>query len=140
MCMIVRSFIDTNILVYTDDHDAAEKRMRALDIIKEARRSQHGVVSTQVLQEYFVSTTRKLGVAVSVARRKVELFARLQVVTIQISTILAAIDLQRLHNFSFWDALVVHSAKAAGCSILLTEDMQHGQDVEGLKIINPFLN
>ena len=138
--MIARSFIDTNILVYTDDHDAAEKRIRALDTIKEARRTQRGVVSTQVLQEYFVSTTRKLGVEASLARRKVELFARLQVVTVQVNVILAAIDLQRLHSFSFWDALIVHSAKAAGCSVLLTEDMQHRQEVEGLRIINPLLD
>ena len=69
--MNVRSFIDTNILAYSDDHDVAAKQKRALDLIEEARLSGLGVVSTQVLQEYFVTATRKLGVDIGTAARKV---------------------------------------------------------------------
>jgi predicted nucleic acid-binding protein len=133
-----RSFLDTNILVYTDDHDTPDKQERALEIIAQVRRRGVGVLSTQVLQEYFVVTTRKLGVSLTVARRKVELFARLHLVQINLVQILGAIDLQRLHDFSFWDALIVRCALDGGCVRLLTEDLPHGQQVEGLEIVNPF--
>ena len=133
-----RSFLDTNVLIYTDDHDAPEKQRRAIEVYERARRRRTGVVSTQVLQEYFVGATRKLGVEAAVARRKVELFARLDLVRIDLGAILAAIDFQRLHQVSFWDALIVQAALAGGCATLLSEDMQHGRRIGGLEIVNPF--
>jgi len=75
-----------------------------------------------------------------IARRKVELLAEFDVVSPELADILAAIDLHRLHGLSFWDALVVRSAKQAGCSVLLTEDFQHGREMEGLRIVNPFVS
>ena len=98
------------------------------------------MLSSQVLQEFFVIATRKLGVAADVARRKVELLSRFDVVSIKPSTILGAIDLHRLHNFSFWDSLVLRCAANAGCGRLLSEDMQHGRIIEGVRIENPFLD
>jgi predicted nucleic acid-binding protein len=94
----------------------------------------------QVLQEYFVTATRKLGVDVRVARRKVELLAEFDVAAPDVADILAAIDLHRLHGFSFWDALILRSAKQAGCKILLTEDFQQSREVDGVRIENPFLS
>lgn len=132
------SFFDRNILIYTDDHDAPEKQSRALQLIERARRTNTGFVSTQVLQEYFVTTTRKLGLPVDIARRKVELFAHLNLVQIDVENILSAIDLHRLYGFSFWDALIVNCALQGGCNVLVTEDLQHGQQVNGLEIRNPF--
>jgi predicted nucleic acid-binding protein len=137
--MPARSFFDTNVLAYTDDHDSPTKQSRALALFEEARRTGVGVVSTQVMQEYFVTVTRKLGVPVDVARRKVELFARLGLVVIDLADVLAAIDLHRLHQIAFWDALVVRAAQRANCSVLYTEDMQHGRRIDGLSIQNPFL-
>ncbi len=134
-----RSFLDTNVLIYTDDHDAPGKQRRAIEVYERARRRRTGVVSTQVLQEYFVGATRKLGVVAAVTRRKVELFARLDLVRIDLGIILAAIDFQRLHRVSFWDALIVQAALAGGCATLLSEDMQHGRRIDGLEIVNPFL-
>jgi predicted nucleic acid-binding protein len=136
--MPVRSFFDSNTLVYTDDVTDGRRQRRALELIAEARRRGTGVVSTQVLQEYFVAATRKLGVAATTARRKVELFARLQVVLIDVADMLAAIDLHRLHQFSFWDALVIRAAQHSGCAVLYTEDMQHGRRIDGLTIVDPF--
>ena len=83
--MPARSFFDTNVLAYTDDHDSPTEQSRALALFEEARRTGTGVVSTQVMQEYFVTVTRKLGVPVDVARRKVELFARLGLVVIDLA-------------------------------------------------------
>ncbi len=136
--MNVRSFFDTNILVYTDDHDAPQKQVKSLDLLEEARTEGWGVVSTQVLQEYFATTTRRLGVPAEIARRKVELFSRLDLVLLDLPDILGAIDLHRLHRLGFWDALVVRAAKRAGCVRVLTEDLQHGSLVDGVRIVNPF--
>lgn len=136
--MAARSFFDTNVLVYTDDHDNLEKQRRALDLLETARRTETGVVSTQVLQEYFVAATRKLGVSAEIARRKTELFARLDVVLIDVADVVAAIDLHRLHGVGFWDALIVRAAQEAGCATLYSEDLQHSRSFGGLTIVNPF--
>ncbi len=136
--MSVRSFFDTNVLVYADDNSAPAKQKRALELVAEHRRSGTGVLSLQVLQEYFVTVTRKLAVDAQIARRKVELLAEFDVVTPEVTDILAAIDLHRLHNFSFWDALVLRAAKQAGCRVLLSEDLQHAREIDGVRIVNPF--
>ena len=133
-----RVFIDTNVIVYADDLDAGAKREQAQDILRRAFIDGNGVVSTQVLQEFLVASTRKLGVAPEIARRKVELLARLDVVTIEPSLIVDAIDLHRLHSLSFWDALIVQAAAASGCMRLLTEDLQSGRSIAGVHIENPF--
>jgi predicted nucleic acid-binding protein len=134
----MRRFLDTNVLLYADDLDAGDKRARAQEVLREAMSSGEGVLSTQVLQEFFVIATRKLGVDPAMARRKVELLAEMDLVRVDLAMILAAIDLSRLHSFSFWDALIVRTAAAAGCGLLLTEDLQHGQVVDGVRIENPF--
>jgi predicted nucleic acid-binding protein len=136
--MSVRSFIDTNVLLYSDDESAPVKQHRSRDLVAEHRRSRSGVVSLQVLQEYFVTVTRKLHVDPHIARRKVEILAEFDVATPDVSDILAAIDLHRLHGFSFWDALVVRSAKQSGCSVLLTEDFQDSREIDGIQVVNPF--
>lgn len=136
--MNARSFFDTNILVYADDKRAGPKQNRALDLVEEHRRDGTGVVSLQVLQEYFVTVTQKLKVDSPLARRKVEILSEFDVVAPEVADILAAIDLHRLHGFSFWDALVVRAAKQAGCRVLLSEDFQDGREIDGLRVLNPF--
>jgi predicted nucleic acid-binding protein len=136
--MSVRSFFDTNVLVYTDDKSASAKQRQALELVAEHRRSRTGVVSLQVLQEYFVTVTRKLQVEARLARRKVELLAEFDVASPDVTDILAAIDLHRLHGLSFWDALIVRAAKQAGCSVLYSEDMQASREIDGVRIENPF--
>jgi predicted nucleic acid-binding protein len=136
--MRARSFFDTNVLVYSDDKAVPAKQRRALDLIAEHRRARTGVVSLQVLQEYFVTVTRKLHLDPRIARRKVELIAEFDVASPEVADILAAIDLHRLHGVSFWDALVLRAAKQAGCSILLSEDMQGNREIDGVQIVNPF--
>jgi predicted nucleic acid-binding protein len=136
--MSARSFFDTNILVYADDGDAPAKQRRAIELVAEHRRARSGAVSLQVLQEYFVAVTGKLHLDPGIARRKVELLAELDVVAPDITDILAAIDLHRLHRFSFWDALILRAAKQGGCRVLFTEDLQPGRDIDGVRIVNPF--
>jgi predicted nucleic acid-binding protein len=136
--MTARSFFDTNVLVYADDRASAAKQRRAIELVAEHRRAGTGVVSLQVLQEYFVAVTRKLGVEASVARRKVELLAELDVASPDLGDVLAAIDLHRLHGLSFWDALILRAAKQSGCTVLFTEDLQDRREVDGVRIVNPF--
>lgn len=135
-----RIFLDTNILIYADDLDAGAKNERARQILRSAITESTGVLSTQVLQEFFVIATKKLHVGAEVARRKIELLHTLDVVRIEVDDVLAAIDLHRLHALSFWDALIIRCAATAGCTRLLSEDMQHGQRIHGVKIENPFLS
>jgi predicted nucleic acid-binding protein len=136
--MTERRFLDTNVLVYADDLDAGPKCSRAREILREALEAGTGVTSTQVLQEFFVVSTRKLGVPADVARRKVELLARMDVVRIEVGDLLGAIDLHRLHSISFWDALVVRCAQRAGCRVLLSEDLQDGRTFDGVRVEDPF--
>ena len=136
--MSVRSFFDTNVLACTEDASDPDKQAKALGLYRQCHMRGHGVVSTQVLQEYFVTSTRKLGVEPAIARRKVELFATMDVVLTQVDDTLAATDLARLHQLSFWDALVIRAALAAHCSVLYSEDLQHGFGIDALEISNPF--
>ena len=136
--MNARSFFDTNVLLYSDDESAPAKQRRSRDLVAEHRKSGTGVVSLQVLQEYFVNLTRKLHVDPRIARRKVEMLAEFDVAAPDVADILAAIDLHRLHGFSFWDALVLRSAQQSGCRILLSEDFQAGREIDGIQVVNPF--
>lgn len=133
-----RTFLDTNVLVYADDLDAGQKNEVARELIRSAMIERTGVISTQILQEFFVVSTRKLKVPAEIARRKVELLGQLDVVRIEFKTILEAVDLHRLRSISFWDALVVRSASLGGAAFLLTEDLQHGEVIDGVRIKNPF--
>ena len=133
-----REFIDTNVLVYADDARDPRKQSRARDLIRRLLRERRGVLSLQVLQEYFAAATRKLGLSSEDARRRVEVYTRFDVVTLHPSDLLAAIDLHRLHNLSVRDALVVRAALNGSCVTLHTEDMQPGYAIEQLTINNPF--
>lgn len=133
-----RVFVDTNVLIYAYDRTAGDKRVRARQVLASPLRERRAVISTQVLQEFFFSSTRKLRVPADEARRYVEQWSKIDLVVIRPEIILGAIDLHRLHTISFWDALVIKSASAAGCGLLLSEDMNHGQKIEGVTIENPF--
>jgi predicted nucleic acid-binding protein len=136
--MTARCFVDSNVLIYSDDLRAGPKRERARDLIEEVMVAGTGVLSLQVLQEYFSASKKKLGLSADSARQKIQLFSRLDVVILGVPDLLAAIDLHRLHQFSIWDALVIRAALNAGCRILYSEDLQDGRRIDGLEIVNPF--
>ena len=139
LCKVVRTFFDTNILVYAEDPSDRRKQEIAKQLIVHHLRQRSGVVSIQVLQEYFVSATGKLKLDIGLVRYQIEFFTHFQVVEPSAGDVLAAIDIRRLYGFSIWDSLILRAAKKADCRILLTEDMQHGQTIDGVKIVNPFL-
>lgn len=137
----MRSFFDTNILVYLFDQDAPDKQRLAQLLLQSEGGKGTAVLSTQVLQEFYVTVTRKLAHPLSPedAERAVQKLVMLPVTQVDASLVLAAIRRSQALRFSFWDALIVEAAIVSGAQRLLTEDLQHGQRIDGLEIHNPFL-
>lgn len=135
-----RSFIDSNILVYTDDAAWPDKQRLATNLLESDWQTGNLIFSTQVLQEYYAAATRKLGVPLETAQRKIELLGSQEIIIVNHEDILRAIDLQRLHQFFFWDALIIRAAQRAACQVLFSEDMQHGRKIGDIEIRNPFLD
>jgi predicted nucleic acid-binding protein len=134
-----RVFFDSNVLFYSEDRRYPRKQNAAQSLIRSHRVTRSGTVSLQVLGEYYSNVTRKLGLDPAIARRKVEIFSRFHLVEPTLTDIFAAIDLSRLQRLSYYDSLIVHCAKKSGCPIVLSEDMQHGQLIDGVRIVNPFI-
>jgi predicted nucleic acid-binding protein len=131
-------FVDTNVFVYADDATDERKRAIARDLLRRLLAEASAVVSVQVLQEYFSAATKRLGLTAEAARGRVEALRQVDVVSLALDDVLAAIDLHRLHQLSIWDALIVRAALLAGCRVLYSEDFAHGQRFEGLEVVNPF--
>jgi predicted nucleic acid-binding protein len=134
-------FVDTNILLYAHDRSAGLKHEIARDFVAQRWGSRTGVLSTQVLQEFYVNVTRKLPRPMTAARARAVIarYATWSVRRIEPADIIAASELEKQHRLSFWDALVIISAMRAGASILATEDLQHGRGFAGgLTVVNPF--
>ncbi len=137
----VKVFVDTNILIYAYDTSAGVKHETALKLLTDLWKERNGVVSTQVLQEFYVNVTRKIPrpLAVATARLIVEDLGNWDLVTVEIETILAAIDIQQLHALSFWDSMILAAAVSYGAGQIMTEDLNHGQVISGVRICNPFM-
>lgn len=133
------TFVDTNVLVYAVDRSDPEKRAMAHDALAEVW--QHAVFSAQVLDEYFVTITRKIPQPLSPddAHASVRLLLREKVIPIDADLVDSAIGVTQRAMVSLWDALVIAAAKRGGCDVLLSEDLNHGQVIEGVRIHNPFL-
>lgn len=137
--MSARVFLDTNILVYAHDTASPDKQRKSREIITQIADSASGVISTQVMQEFYVAATRKLGVDPLVAKGVLKTFAVFDLVQISAPLIHEAIDCSILNQLSFWDSLIIASAASAGCTVLLSEDLNSRQTVLGVKIKNPFV-
>ncbi|MBA3584988.1 MAG: PIN domain-containing protein [Gemmatimonadetes bacterium] len=137
----MRTFFDTNVLVYLFDEDAPANKARAQKLLEEEVSRGQAVLSTQVLQEFYVSVTRKLAEPLEseMAERAVRDLAVLPLIQIDAQMILAAIRRSRDFQHSFWDALIIEAAITSGADRLFTEDLQHGQLIESVRIENPFL-
>lgn len=135
-----RVFVDTNVLVYLFDADSPVKQTRAREILEQDGGSSYLVLSTQVLQEFYVTVTRKLGtpLAPEAALEVTKRFAQLHIVYIDTQLVFDAIALSQRHTVSMWDGLILQAALNAGCSRLLTEDLHTGWNLDGLRIENPF--
>jgi predicted nucleic acid-binding protein len=131
-------FLDTNILVYAQDGRAPKKQKRSREIITTLVEQDAGVVSTQVLQEFYVAATRKLGVDPLAAKAVLKTLSMFEMVQVTPALIDEAVDGSILNRISFWDALVVVSAASSGCGQIYSEDLNPGQRIRGVEIFNPF--
>ena len=138
--MSVRTFVDTNILVYAHDVDQDEKHRIARDLLTELLKERSGALSPQVLQEFYVRVTRKLPKPLT-KRAAREIVEDLSVWCIDTSAaeVAAAFHIEDEAKISFWDALILASAAKAGAEVLLSEDLNAGQKVAGIRIQNPFV-
>jgi predicted nucleic acid-binding protein len=137
--MSEKIFFDTNILVHALDNGDGKKRKRARQILREAGESNCGVLSTQVLQEFYVVTTKKIGLDPLAAKEIIRHFQNFETVVITTQLIAEAIDCSVLNRISFWDSLIVVAAESALCGAILSEDLSDGQIIRGVRIKNPFL-
>lgn len=134
------SFVDTNILVYAEDRDAKAKHDIARDLVLDLWNDRQGVLSVQVLQEFYVTVTRKLKkpLRATDALDVVREYLTWTVVENTKSLLVQAIDLQQRAQLSFWDAMVVQAAIQAGCDRLYSEDLNAGQRFDSVIVVNPF--
>ncbi len=135
-----KMFVDTNILVYAHDLDAGDKHEIAIGVVSDLWESGNGVISTQVLQELYVTLTKKVPShpKKSQVRRILNNYLAWDLAVNNGQTILQASEIEENYNISFWDAMIVSAAYSKNAAILLTEDLNEGQLIEGIKIVNPF--
>lgn len=136
----MKVFFDTNILVYIFDGDAPTKQHKARALLKQHVENGEALLSTQVLQEFYVTVTRKLASPLDPedAYQATRDFALLPVVNIDSELVLAAAKRSQADQLSFWDALIVQSAIEGNATRLFSEDLQHGRRIAGLTVENPF--
>jgi predicted nucleic acid-binding protein len=133
-------FVDTNILLYAHDRTDQQKQQRAEDLLRRLWATRTGAISTQVLQEFYSVATRRWSPRMErdQARQIVATYRAWRCMQIDVDAILAATDLEERHQLALWDALIVVAARRAGATRLFTEDLNHGQIIEGVRIVNPF--
>ena len=138
--MTDKVFLDTNVLVYAHDEGAPEKRDRSRQLIFESMRNGSGVISAQVLSEFFVTVTRKAQVPMTADRAKKEivLLSTMETIDVDSTLVVRAVDMAERWRVSYWDALVLAAAERAGCRTLYSEDLADGQSYGSVTVRNPY--
>jgi len=134
------TFVDTNVLAYAHDASDPVKQRIAAQLLASLWDHRNGVLSTQVLQEFYVVVTRKFQppISAAVARGLVASYGRWRLVVVDLPIILQATLLAERRRLSFWDALILAAAEAAGARRLVSEDLQAGLRFGGVRVENPF--
>jgi predicted nucleic acid-binding protein len=135
-----RRFVDANVLVYAHDDSAGAKRDQARGLVEELWESREGCLSVQVLQEFFVTVTRKIAKPLDPEMAK-EIIADLSHWHAHVPAaddVIGAIGIHQRTGISFWDAMIVRSAAEMGCAVLYSEDLNAGQEYSGVRAENPF--
>ena len=135
-----RDFLDTNVLVYAYDTHEPEKQARAQSVLRESIEAETGVLSAQVLGEFFTVVTRRIANPLSVgeAEEVMGLVSVLPVVEVDLRLVRRAISIHRRYDIAYWDALIVAAAERVGCGQIISEDLNAGQAYEGIVVVNPF--
>ena len=133
-----KEFVDTNILIYAFDLTAGHKRDKAIALIERLWIERTGCTSVQVLQEFYVTATKKLSMPPADAFAQVERLGRWMIHRPALNDVLSAIQLHREKKISFWDAMILHSEMSLDCALVWSEDLSGGQRWKGLVVQNPF--
>jgi len=134
---VPKGFIDTNVLIYQLDNRDKNKQKKCRDLVKALVTNHEAVISTQVLQEFYVACTTKLKIKPILVKGIMHGFGNMEVVSVGPDLVNDAIDTSIQYKLSFWDSLVIVSAESAKCQFLYTEDLNEGQIVRNVKIQNP---
>ncbi len=136
-----KAFLDTNILVYAHDRGAGIKQQIAGALVERLWQERKGVLSIQVLQEFYVNIRRKAlnPLGAKAARQLLADYMCWEVVINDGQSLLQAVDFETRYKISFWDSLILQAANAAGAAVLYSEDLSHGQRYGSVRTINPFL-
>lgn len=134
----MKTFLDSNIIVYANDAADEQKQEIAINLIQKHMREGSGVISTQVMQEYAVNAIQKLSQKVPVVMHQLHLLESLSVVVIKPELVRRGLEIKTLYSLSYWDSLIIAAAESAGCNQVLSEDLNSGQVYCGMKSINPF--
>lgn len=133
-------FVDTNVLVYAHDQSAGNKRNRAEALLRDLWAARLGCLSLQVLQEFYVTITRKIPrpLPPETASQLIGDLGTWRIHSPDVNDVLGAIDLQTRYQVSFWDAMILRSAIQLGCQTVWSEDLNAGQQYQGVQVQNPF--
>ena len=140
LCMSDKTFVDTNIFVYSRDSSEPEKQEKAVDLLARLWKERTGRVSVQVCNEYFVTVTQKLkpGLEPEEAWEDIVSLAAWEPTSIDMKSLHKAREIQRKYQLSWWDSLIVASAFLSGCTTIVSEDLNPGQIYFGIEAFNPF--
>lgn len=138
---ISRDFFDTNILVYASDDSEPDKQPLTIELVESAVENSSGVVSAQVLGEFFNSVTRRIRRPLSMdeAELLIEKYSVMSVVELDLDLVKRAVVTCGQYQVSYWDALIIAAAERAGCARIISEDLNPGQSYHGVVVVNPFV-
>jgi predicted nucleic acid-binding protein len=133
-------FIDTNILVYANDRSEKSRHERAKQILIGGIDNENIVVSTHVLSEFYVTVTRKIKIPLpeNSAKKEILLLRAVEIVEVDFNLIIHAMDISRKNDLPYWDSLIIAAALKAKCTVLYSEDLNPGQTIDSVTIVNPF--
>ncbi|PKM83721.1 MAG: PIN domain nuclease [Firmicutes bacterium HGW-Firmicutes-13] len=133
-------FVDTNILVYSFDNTSKEKQYKARQLVMDLWENQNGCISIQVLQELYLTVVHKVlhPLLPETAAQIITDLSQWLLHVPNSKDVLEAINIEQRNKISFWDAMIINSAKKMNCSLLWTEDLNHNQIYEGIQAVNPF--
>lgn len=138
--MIDKVFFDTNILVYAHDTGSVEKRTKSRELIFKSLRDGSGVISPQVLSEFYVTVTKKVEQPISAeqAKKEILLLSTMATIDLDATLIIRAIEMQERWQISYWDSLILASAERAKCKTLYSEDLSDNQIYDSVQVCNPY--
>ncbi len=137
--IVSKVFVDTNIFAYSIDKKDQDKQEQARRILKRVVESHQPVISTQVINEFYVVATTKLKADHFIAKNIVHNFRNMEIVAADLDLIEQAIDISAMSRLSYWDSLIVAAAEKANCEFLFSEDLNPGQTYRGVVALNPFM-